>query len=152
MSAKKTYQELLQRMMEIQEEMKTQARAAFQEGVQEFFANNPEVRFFSWTQYTPYFNDGDPCEFSVHRDADAIRVGWQGSVEEEEGYIPSHSDGKDYWDFEESEWAEKQPIYEQVSGLLYAISEDDMKSLFGDHVEVVVTPDQMIVEGGYSHD
>lgn len=28
--------------------------------------DDPNVLEFGWTQYTPYFNDGDICEFSVH--------------------------------------------------------------------------------------
>lgn len=28
--------------------------------------NDPTIVEFGWRQYTPYFNDGDTCEFSVH--------------------------------------------------------------------------------------
>lgn len=31
-----------------------------------FWEKNPEVKSISWTQYAPYFNDGDPCTFSVN--------------------------------------------------------------------------------------
>ena len=31
-----------------------------------FFAQYPEVTAVGWTQYTPHFNDGDPCVFRVH--------------------------------------------------------------------------------------
>ncbi|GAA0853261.1 hypothetical protein ACFQVD_26850 [Streptosporangium amethystogenes subsp. fukuiense] len=27
--------------------------------------NDPSIVEFGWTQYTPHFNDGDPCEFGV---------------------------------------------------------------------------------------
>ena len=30
------------------------------------FENYPDVEAVRWTQYTPYFNDGDTCTFSVH--------------------------------------------------------------------------------------
>lgn len=30
------------------------------------FAADPEVTALGWTQYTPGFNDGDPCTFDVH--------------------------------------------------------------------------------------
>jgi hypothetical protein len=30
------------------------------------FERYPEVQAIRWTQYTPYFNDGEPCEFGVH--------------------------------------------------------------------------------------
>lgn len=28
--------------------------------------DDPTIVEFGWRQYTPYFNDGEPCEFSVH--------------------------------------------------------------------------------------
>jgi len=34
----------------------------------ELFAQAPKLKSVSWTQYTPYFNDGDSCEFSAHTD------------------------------------------------------------------------------------
>lgn len=34
----------------------------------ELFAQAPKLKSVSWTQYTPYFNDGDTCEFSAHTD------------------------------------------------------------------------------------
>jgi hypothetical protein len=32
----------------------------------ELFAQAPKLKSVGWTQYTPYFNDGDSCEFSAH--------------------------------------------------------------------------------------
>lgn len=32
----------------------------------EFFTDFPEVKGIVWTQYTPHFNDGDPCEFGIN--------------------------------------------------------------------------------------
>lgn len=29
------------------------------------FEENPRLRAICWTQYTPYFNDGEPCEFRM---------------------------------------------------------------------------------------
>jgi len=34
----------------------------------DLFKQAPNLKSFGWTQYTPYFNDGDTCEFSVHLD------------------------------------------------------------------------------------
>jgi hypothetical protein len=28
--------------------------------------DDPTITWFGWTQYTPYFNDGEPCIFSIH--------------------------------------------------------------------------------------
>ncbi len=33
----------------------------------ELFAAAPEIKTITWKQYTPYFNDGDSCNFSVRQ-------------------------------------------------------------------------------------
>ena len=47
---------------ETQEKSKTLLEAV----TLDFFKNYPEVLVICWTQYTPYFNDGDTCEFGVY--------------------------------------------------------------------------------------
>lgn len=42
-----------------------EAQAAFAEATKEFFIATPEISTLEWTQYTPYFNDGDECTFRV---------------------------------------------------------------------------------------
>ena len=37
----------------------------FKNAVAALFDENPELESFSWKQFTPYFNDGDTCYFSV---------------------------------------------------------------------------------------
>jgi hypothetical protein len=34
----------------------------------EIFESAPKLKSFGWTQYTPYFNDGDTCEFGTNID------------------------------------------------------------------------------------
>lgn len=50
-SAKKAYQAKL--------------KAEFEPIFKAFFEAFPEISMIAWTQYTPYFNDGDPCVFRV---------------------------------------------------------------------------------------
>lgn len=45
---------------------KDEGKAALADAFGEFFAKHPEATAILWTQYTPYFNDGDVCTFSVH--------------------------------------------------------------------------------------
>lgn len=35
--------------------------------------DDPGIEWFEWTQYTPYFNDGEPCVFSIHENL-AVKV------------------------------------------------------------------------------
>lgn len=46
---------------EFEEKMKN----AFNDIFKTFFEQYPEIKAVGWNQYTPYFNDGEPCEFSV---------------------------------------------------------------------------------------
>ena len=47
--------------------VKTEGKKALKEFVKEFFdATGGTVKALRWRQYTPYFNDGDACEFHVH--------------------------------------------------------------------------------------
>ena len=44
---------------EISEQFQSEVQLAFKE----LFDKHPEVKSMQWAQYTPYFNDGEPCEF-----------------------------------------------------------------------------------------
>jgi hypothetical protein len=56
----------LQELTNELESFKEKAKAALSETFHTFFTEFPEVSHVHWTQYTPHFNDGDPCTFSVH--------------------------------------------------------------------------------------
>jgi hypothetical protein len=54
--------------------------------------NDPTIIEFGWTQYTPYFNDGEPCVFGagdiwVRTDADKARVEEGDDEEDEVDYL-----------------------------------------------------------------
>lgn len=66
--------EFLSRVVEAEEQYKKRVQDAsrvFQKEVYNGFFKpvldkHPIIGRFTWTQYTPYFNDGEPCEFGVH--------------------------------------------------------------------------------------
>lgn len=49
----------------IHDELKSEARKSIVSITGEFFRRNPDVHAIRWTQYTPYFNDGEACSFSI---------------------------------------------------------------------------------------
>jgi hypothetical protein len=49
----------------VREEFVKKLVPQFAEVFEQFFAENPNVGGVVWTQYTPYFNDGDECVFRV---------------------------------------------------------------------------------------
>lgn len=108
-----------------------------------------EYTHIKWRQYTPYFNDGDTCTFSVH-----------------EPYLISDSEDDYHGDdgLELSEWYVNHDIKEgrkpaefkeQVEPLLTlwdSLSEDVLERAFGDHVRVTVTRDGTVEVDDCDHD
>ncbi len=138
-----------------------------------FFDKYPEVKEIKWRQYTPYFNDGEPCEFGVNE-----LNGFFGTDDEceYEGSLPSYSIDEvveyrknginDNWsDWQKEYYPKKSKEYpadtdrlqslntdfRQLNSLVMAIPEDIMLDLFGDHSEITVTKEGIDVEE-YDHD
>lgn len=62
----KNFDLMNERIKEAQQEMGKMSKGLIEGAVQRFLDQCPEVTGVHWTQYTPYFNDGDSCEFSVN--------------------------------------------------------------------------------------
>lgn len=107
------------------------AREAFKEASTELFDKHPKLESFSWTQYTPYFNDGDECCFSVHYDCPDIN-------------------GEYGYDLDEKN-TDLIAAQRDCEKLIKQFDEEDMKAMFGDHVQVTVTRGSVETEG-YNHD
>lgn len=107
------------------------------------FEKYPGVKNVRWTQYTPYFNDGDPCEFSTN--ASWAELNYDGGDDEED-------------DDDDSEKVKSEPIEvpEEAEGefqeVLGSIDDSFYKDLFGDHVEVTVLRDGTINVDEYDHE
>jgi len=97
------------------------------------FEEYPEVNEISWQQYTPYFNDGDSCEFGVRND---------------DIYI----NGEDEWDMDEEDRKKFAPAKKAFEDLLTSIPEDFYKDLFGDHMTVIIKSDCTVETEEYDHD
>ena len=69
------YDTLIKVMAEAREQVKKAGKNAVAALFKHFFATNPDVTGIGWTQYTPHFNDGDPCEFSVHEFSYTTKTG-----------------------------------------------------------------------------
>lgn len=54
------------RLEAVRAEIRNAGRAALAEASAAFFERNPGVHGFRWTQYTPYWMDGEECEFSAN--------------------------------------------------------------------------------------
>lgn len=112
--------------------LRRDGEAALKASFVEFFAAHPEVAAIRWRQYTPYFNDGEACYFSVC---------------EPEIKLTTSDETIDLWD------AQKRissALYDDAKKLTNIIQSSSMESvleaMFGDHSEVTVYPDRITVE------
>jgi len=141
------------------------------EGFKAYLDKYPQVGSLTWSQYTPYFNDGDSCVFS-RNDIYALPLAKQeGDEDDDEDDYPEgrHMFLLDY-DIKEppgekNRWTWKDRPYKPVPGmteeevkqaaadlaLFEKIPDEVFLDVFDDHVEVTVTRDGIDVEE-YSHD
>ena len=122
----------------IREELNATGGKFLCEALAPLFAEYPEVKGFRWTQYTPYYCDGDACTFSSGHD-------YGDPVFEEDGELVDWEDAREH-DYDD--WREAARKFREA---FPELTDDDMEALFGDHARVTVFPDRVEVKE-YSHD
>lgn len=132
-------------MKDFRKKMSDDGKQFFGELVKDLFDKNPTLEYFGWKQYTPYFNDGDPCVFSANVDDPIVIF----STDNEEVREDFEDDGERY--FVDTDKSKEAKIFRKVKKLLKHFDDDDYEILFGDHVSVKVMRDEIEVEE-YSHD
>lgn len=131
--------------------------------------DDPTIVEFGWRQYTPYFNDGDTCEFSVHElwVKTTADVEWADGPDFDSYYLDvgyeHRSLGKieSDWDSEARKYVNRryegpdEDRYNRVRKLSGALQSGAYDSVllehFGDHALITVRKDSIEVEY-YSHD
>jgi hypothetical protein len=117
------------------------------------------IKGVTWRQYTPWFNDGDTCEFSVREPSftsnEKVVEAW---LEGSEEYEDENGDFHNAYSYDfERPWSSTYPHPDGLKkeDLVLPIDsyefEYAMRDMFGDHTEVVVTPTR-VVQWEYSHD
>lgn len=139
------YDALLEHVENAKREVEAKAKSAVGALFKAFFAANPDIGALKWTQYTPYFNDGEPCEFSVNSDFDVL-LGKYVTPEED-----SDDDDDKVNEFIENYELEDKKIEAAISSLGRVVDESIFLSAFGDHAKVIATPEGFHVTE-YDHD
>lgn len=160
--------ELNAKMAEARAEIVALAKSSGDDIIKELFAPLWEtgVLAASWEQYTPYFNDGDACEFHVR--ADEMPLQWPGNPGVD-GYESSASHILYTLQSTETRWgvpeqkaaliaqgftAEKVKLADEICDVIAKVLHDNEELLYaayGDHIEVTVTPNGVTVDE-YAHD
>jgi len=138
----------------IQKDYREKSQKIFKEGFSAFFEQVPLIKAVSWTQYTPYFNDGEACVFSVGDVCFLTEKGLEDFIEDGGGYAEEYAAG-DKSCYEEvyhvGLTVEDFDKIKDFKHFLSGIPEDVYEHIFGDHVYVIATKDGFEVEE-YSHD
>jgi hypothetical protein len=141
-------EELQAKMKSLKQEMTDLGKSYFESESVKVFEEFPNLQSFSWTQYTPYFNDGDECTFGVNDWFNVTYVGDEDPDYDEE-------DNEIYY----SNW-QKKPVEEftdeeklayTLHNLVTFAEDETMKEMFGDHVRVIVSRDGVEIEE-YDHE
>lgn len=137
-------QELINKKKEYEETLKRDSQAAFKEYMKEFFDKNPNVEAVAWVQYTPYWNDGEPCYFGIGEVTFKLKN--EQYEDDEDGYWDEY---EKYTSIYSMSGPEKKPCKQLADD--FETIEDVLEITFGDHVSVEVTRDEITVDE-YSHD
>jgi hypothetical protein len=154
---------------EFNKKIREEGEIAIKEEFKSIFESFPRLKAFRWVQYTPHFNDGEPCEFSVHDPLFAVsglqKEGgpeWdhaEDEDEDEEGDITLQFSDK--WSFsyygDKSPGAFNLPTEEEQAQMKHISSilndnEDIMQYVFDDGVQITVYRDGRVDVNEYDHD
>lgn len=111
----------------LQQESQGEVRSVFNNECSKLFSQYPDLISFGWSQFTPYFNDGDKCEFSASTYAEALSVHYKEMEIDFFGDIPVDKAG------------ELASVVKDIEKALNYFNYDDFLFMFGDHVAVKVT-------------
>lgn len=142
------YKAQLKEHQKLGEMLREKGQSIFEEAAKELFKNNPSLKSFSWTQYTPHFNDGDPCTFSVHAYSENISL--NGLCSDEAPY--DHKTDTFLTDKIE-EWKgieHPETLIDEICELLDLVDEDCLKN-YGEG-KIIVFKDGNVKCEYYSHD
>ena len=126
--------------------LEEEGEEALKELFKEFFDKHPRAEAVHWRQYTPYFNDGDPCYFRVGE----MNLHLNDELEEDEEYEDYDDEGHGSYTLSQSDDEELKSMgkdFEDIENL----PEDVLEYVFGDHVTIIATREGFKISE-YDHD
>lgn len=131
-------------------------RKEFPTMFKELFDKSEKIESFGWRQYTPFFNDGDTCEFGVHASDPDIngediynndwfdwRIRYYLRGDEKYANLLTENPKLD---------VEAYKVVAEFISVIESIPEDFLKDLFGDHAQITIHKDGKIDVDEYDHD
>jgi hypothetical protein len=136
------FEKIKDRMLAIEAELFQRGEELILEVFSDFFQKYPNVLEVRWSQYTPYFNDGDTCDFSAN---DFFGLSQKELDDEKNG---DFNFIEDCWDIKQDALLKKELA--EIRNLLGY--NDLLKTMLGDHLIVKVTPTKVSKERFDEHD
>lgn len=100
---------------------------------EEVFKKYPDIKNIGWTQYTPYFNDGEPCEFGVNTYGESIYI-----------------NGEPGYDLSEEIYKSQEEVRDVISKIIDGISDNILKTLYDEGLVFIYNDGTFEVED-YDH-
>jgi hypothetical protein len=133
-----TYEDLRKMKKAYEEARDAGAKDALRDHFKGLFELHPDVAAIRWRQYTPYFNDGEPCTFRVC-DPEVLLVGRNPDVDE-------YNEGEDNQKGWEFSWELKHPIFKQIE------LDEDFVRFLGEHVKITISREMEMEVKEYEHE
>jgi len=139
----------------LKEEMLEASNKIFTDLTKTIFKEHPKLESFGWSQYTPYFNDGETCTFSAN--IDYIYINGQ-PADEADWINETKITNYGTWNREKRQYEgrtevanldydpELAKITDEVKDFLSNFDEDFFLSQFGDHAEITITAEGVSVD------
>lgn len=146
-----TTDRLRAQIAEVVEQLRATAHETLKEDLNKVFDKYGEkLQSFGWSQYTPGFNDGDPCYFTVGDDSEMIEINGK-STDDWDGveYFWDRESGVSEWRGENKWVAEAaddvcdiiRPLIDNYKDRESGTALEILRQLFGNNVTVTATRD-----------
>lgn len=144
--------EALEKFYSLRDKIENEVKEGLGKAIGEILKDSDKIEKIGWTQYTPWFNDGDTCYFSVNSDDLDINGVDHWEIEDDQNF------------FDEKYWSKgsmrKNPMYiekegrilEKIKELISSIPEEILQGAIGDHVQVTVDKEGNLKTEEYDHE
>lgn len=145
---------MVEEMEKVKKEFQEKGKEILKKSFKAFFDAVPSVKAITWTQYTPYFNDGEPCVFGVGEMFALSKKSYK-AWKDDGGYVEEYAVTSSWGEYDPAEngglTKEEFEATKNFIDNIHKLSDDIFEDMFGDHVEVIATKKGFEVEE-YSHD
>ena len=149
-----TIDTFIQEYFDFQNSFRQKAQEKLKQVFSEFWEENPAINVIVWTQYAPYFNDGDACEFGVN-DLLYSNASEQDDIDQINEYEYG-GENKSIWceyqyDIKKNEGVNVESIKILEKFMHSDAMEDVLEIMFGSNNKIVATRAGFVSED-YEHD